>query len=101
MVYVTCKDREEAQNIARVLLEKRLVACANIYPIHSLYWWKGDIQEDDEIAVMMKTRCDNGDRIIKEVLELHSYDIPCVEFLSLENGNPDYLEWIREETSGE
>lgn len=101
MVYITCKDTEEADSIAHHLLERHLVACANIYPIRSLYWWKGEIQREGEVAVIMKTRCDNREQIIKEVLAIHSYEVPCVEFISIKDGNPGYLEWIGKETSGE
>ena len=99
IVYVTTKNEEEARKIANNLLEKRLVACANFFPIKSLYWWKGKIEKDNEVAIIMKTQKRNIKSIVTEVKELHSYDVPCIEFLSIEAGNPDYLEWIKNETT--
>ena len=98
VVYVTAKDEEEANRIANTLLEKRLIACANMFPIKSLYWWKGVIERDDEVALIMKTQKVNIERIIKEIKEIHSYEVPCIDSWPIEDGNPDFLEWINEET---
>ena len=97
-VYVTCKDGEVAKKIASHMLEKRLVACANMFPVKSMYWWEGEIEKEDEVALVMKTQLAHKDSIVKEVLTLHSYDVPCVEFFDIRDGNPDYLEWIKKET---
>ena len=99
VVYVTAKDEEEARKIANHLLKKRLIACANMFKIKSLYWWKGNIESDDEVALIMKTQRSNKESIISEVKAIHSYEVPCIEFLPIEDGNPDYLEWIKNETS--
>ena len=99
VVYVTAKDEEEAGKIAIHLLEKRLIACANMFPIKSLYWWKGKIERDDEVALIMKTQKRNTKNIISEVKALHSYDVPCIEFLPIQDGNPDYMDWIRKVTT--
>jgi len=48
LVYITCRDEKEAVKISRHLLNKRLIACSNIHPIRSLYWWKGKIQDGKE-----------------------------------------------------
>jgi periplasmic divalent cation tolerance protein len=99
LVYVTAKDEEEARKIANHLLDKHLIACANMFPIKSLYWWKGTIQDDDEVALIMKTQKRNVESIISHVKAIHSYEVPCIEFLHFEDGNPEYLEWIRKETT--
>jgi len=98
VVYVTAKNEDEATKIATHLLTKRLIACANMFKIKSLYWWKGNIESDDEVALIMKTRIGNKENIISEVKAVHSYEVPCIEFLPIEDGNPDYLEWIKNET---
>ncbi len=100
IVYVTCRDEEEARTISLSLLERHLVACANIFPIKSLYWWNGKIEDDFEVGVIMKTQKTHIDTIISEVKSLHSYEVPCIEFLPISNGNPDYTKWIIQETSG-
>ncbi len=98
MVYVTCKDGDEAKKIASHMLEGRLVACANMFPVKSIYWWEGKIENEDEVVLLMKTQEGHREAIIKEVLTLHSYDVPCVEFFDIAHGNPEYLEWIKKET---
>ncbi len=99
VVYVTTADEKEANKVAHHLLKKRLVACANIFPITSLYWWKGEIQNDSEMVLIMKTQEKHKDQIISEVRSIHSYEVPCIEFLQILYGNPDYLKWIEEETT--
>ena len=99
IVYVTAKDEEEAKKIANHLLDKHLIACANMFPIKSLYWWKGKIEADDEVVLIMKTQKKNCENIISQVKAVHSYEVPCIEFFHFEKGNPEYLEWIKKETS--
>jgi periplasmic divalent cation tolerance protein len=99
MVYVTAANEKEAKNVADYLLKKHLVACANIFPINSLYWWKGEIQNDSEVAIIMKTQNKHTKQIIAEIKSLHSYEVPCIEFLQISDGNSDYLKWIEEETT--
>lgn len=98
MVYVTTKDEEEAKKISLYFLEKRLVACANIFPVRSLYWWKGKIEDDSEEILIMKTQEKHKDTIIKTIKDMHSYDVPCIEFIEINSGDPDYLKWILKET---
>jgi periplasmic divalent cation tolerance protein len=100
-VYITAKEIEEARRIGRVLVDEKLAACANYFPISSIYWWKGQMEEADETAIIVKTRAGLVDGLIKRVKELHSYKVPCVVSWIIEKGNPDYLEWIRESTIGE
>lgn len=100
-VYITTKDEEEAKKIGRILLEKRLVACVNIVPrIQSLYWWEGKIQDESEALLIAKAPAGKEDEIIRTVKENHSYSMPCVNFLPVLKGNPDYIKWIKEETKG-
>lgn len=63
-----------------------------------MYWWEGTVHEDDEMALILKTRQDLVDRVIAKVKELHSYDCPCVVALPITGGNREYLEWISGET---
>jgi periplasmic divalent cation tolerance protein len=98
MVYVTCADEKEGRKIADHLLNRHLVACANMFPIRSLYWWKGTIEDESEIALILKTQGKHREIIISEIKKIHSYEVPCIEFIKIESGNPDYLKWIEEET---
>lgn len=96
IVYITCKDSKEAKKISKHLLEKKLIACANLHPIQSLYWWKGKITEDDEIVIMAKTVEKKYKKIKQEVKKIHSYDIPCI--LKIESkSNDSYNKWVNEQ----
>jgi periplasmic divalent cation tolerance protein len=98
-IYVTARDRAEALSIGRTLVEERLVACVNVLGgVHSLYWWEGKVQEDDEALFVAKTRSELAQRVVARVKELHSYQTPCVVALPIADGNPDFLDWISAET---
>ena len=97
-IYIVAKDEEEAEKITHFLIREKLVACMNYFPIKSVYWWKGDIEESREVAMIAKTRADLADRVIEQVKQLHSYEIPCVVSWIIEKGNPAYLAWIKEST---
>lgn len=97
LIYVTCKDAKEAQKISRTLLEKRLIGCANFFPINSMYWWKDSINQENEVALILKTVKEKFEDIKKEVKKIHSYDCPCVISLDVQKGNKEYLEWIKKE----
>ena len=98
VVYITTKDEDEAKKIGKALVEEKLVACVNIHPVNSIYRWEGEIQEESEIAMFVKTKADLVGEVVNRVKELHSYQVPCVVSLSIEKGNPDYLQWIEEST---
>jgi periplasmic divalent cation tolerance protein len=98
--YVTCPSRDEALRIARALMAERLIACANILPgLLSVYRWEGEVHEDAEVLLILKTRAALADRVTAAVRELHSYTCPCVAVLPVTGGNPAYLDWIVAETS--
>jgi len=96
LLYITCKDEEEAVKISKNLLEKRLIACSNIHPIRSMYWWKGKIQDEKEVVIIAKTLEKNYEKIKKEVSKLHSYDVPCILKIDAE-ANESYDKWVKEE----
>ncbi len=97
-IYITVGMEKEAKNIIRTLLKKKLIACANLFPVTSFFNWENKLQEDDEIAIIMKTRDDLVDQVIKEIKELHSYEIPCIVVWQIIKGNEDYLSWVEKET---
>lgn len=98
LAYLTAKDKEEAQNLARGLLKNRLVGCVNILTgMNSLYWWKGQLEESQEVVLIGKTRADQADNITEWVRAHHSYECPCVLFLPITAGNLDYLSWLNSE----
>jgi periplasmic divalent cation tolerance protein len=99
-LYVTAPNAEEAGKIGEALVQERLVACANVLgPISSIYWWQGQVQRDSEAVLIAKTRADLVERVIARVKALHSYTVPCVVSLPIDQGNPDFLRWIEAETA--
>ncbi len=97
VIIVTCPSREEAENIAKELLNKKLAACINIvHPVKSMFWWKGKIDVCDETLLIIKSRIDLSRDIVEVVRKLHSYSVPEVIMLPIIGGNKDYLDWIDE-----
>lgn len=85
--------------IGKQVVQDRLAACANVLPgMTSCYWWEGEVQTDEETVLVLKSSAELADRLTARVKELHSYDVPCVVFLPIVDGNPDYLKWLAEET---
>lgn len=93
-VYITCESLDEARRIAKHLLEKKLIACANIFPVRSLFWWEGKIEECNEFAMIVKTKAEKFKELREEVKKIHSYSVPCICAFVVEEGNRDFLEWI-------
>jgi periplasmic divalent cation tolerance protein len=96
-VYVTNPNKKVAKKIAMHLLRKRLVACANIFPIESAYWWKGKIENVKEIVLILKTKKENFNKIKNEIKKIHPYSIPCIIKFDVE-ANKEYEKWIKKET---
>ncbi|BAU23551.1 dihydroorotate dehydrogenase [Caldimicrobium thiodismutans] len=100
-LYVTTFSPEEAEKIGKILLEKRLCACVNIYPgVRSHYWWKGKIDSSEEAIMMVKTReslISEAERVIKEN---HSYTCPCIAKIPVEIIFKPFEEWLLKETEG-
>ena len=93
--YITCPNKKLASKIATFLVKKKLVACANIINnVDSVFSWKGKIAKTKEILVVGKSMNKNIQKIIKNVKKLHSYEVPCVIFFDIKNGNTDFLKWI-------
>lgn len=93
IVYVPTPTLEEAKKIAKDLLEKELIACANMIPVSSMYRWEGAIVEDGEVLLLMKTSQQLVDVVKKEVISQHSYSVPCVATLSAQANEP-YYAWL-------
>jgi len=99
-VYAVFADEEEAGRIARLVVEERLAACANILgPCHSIYRWHGKIEEAGEVAAIFKTRADAAPRLIARIAALHSYDVPGAVAWPIADALGDYAGWVAEETS--
>ena len=95
--YITTPNKKEAEQIAKKLLDKKLIACANvIHNVNSYFVWKNKVQNSKEIIICGKTTLTNQKKIIHAVKSLHSYSVPCVIFFDIKNGNKDFLKWIKQ-----
>lgn len=100
LFYMTCKNKVEANKIAYALVKKDLVACANIIPnIKSYFKWNNKkINALKESILIGKTVKKNINKIILYVKKMSSYDCPCIVFVDIENGNKEFLSWIKSST---
>jgi periplasmic divalent cation tolerance protein len=100
VVLVTSPDKDTSSKIARALVERRLAACVNIIPkLRSIYMWKGQLCDDTEELLVIKTRTARLDELTAAVKDLHPYEVPECIALPIEAGSYDYLEWLAKETA--
>lgn len=93
--YITAPTKAEAKKIILELLERRLIACANILPAsEAFYVWNNKIQKEKEVVIVLKTQTSNENEIIDTVKRVHSYECPCIVFLPITNGSKEFLWWI-------
>jgi periplasmic divalent cation tolerance protein len=96
LIYVTCASVEEAERIGGQLVAERLVACINVLPgMTSIYRWEGNIERAQEVVLLGKTSQARTAAVIARVIALHSYRVPCVVALPINEGNPEYVAWLR------
>lgn len=94
-IYMTTKDKKEARDIGRHLVQSKLAACVNILdPMNSMYIWQGEFHDEREAVMIAKTTEPKVQDLITAVKSRHSYDCPCIAVLPIEDGHPDFLKWI-------
>ncbi len=96
-VMTTIDDSERAAEIARALVEQKLAACVQISPIRSVYRWDGEVQDDPELRLLIKTTRDRYAAVEALLKELHSYDLPAVVALDVAAASPEYADWVASE----
>jgi periplasmic divalent cation tolerance protein len=95
VILVTTKDEQEAEKISRLLLEERLIACANIVsPVTSLFHWSGQTEKAEECLVVMKSRRDLFGQVADHVKRLHSYEVPEILALPIVDVSKAYSDWM-------
>lgn len=100
LIYTTFPTVEAAEATGRSLVEARLVACANILPgMVSLYEWKGALQRDQEVVMILKTAAARHSAVVAAVAAHHPYEIPAVLAFAVCEGHPAYLAWIGSQTA--
>ena len=99
LVLTNLPDRQAAEKLARMLVEKRLAACVNILaPCRSVYRWKEAVQNDEEHPVLVKTTTERYAALEQAIRTSHPYELPEIVAVPIERGLPDYLEWVAAET---
>ena len=99
IVLTTAGSEEEARNIARELVERRLAACVNIVPqVESIYRWQGKVESAREWLLVIKTTAERFEKVRDAIRELHSYDLPECIAVAVEDGSPEYLNWLADPT---
>jgi len=100
LVFVTASSRNEAEKIARKLVEDKLAACVSIVEsIKSIYWWQNSIESSNEVLLVIKTKISKLHDLIETVRSLHSYQVPEIIALPVIAGYKDYLNWLDETLS--
>lgn len=94
VILVTASSQTEAELIAHVLVEAKLAACVSLTPIRSVYIWKGEVCQDEEWQLIIKTRLEHFSALEAKVRTLHSYELPEIIALPIVAGSQPYLQWI-------
>jgi periplasmic divalent cation tolerance protein len=101
VVLCTVGRPEDAERIAREVVERRLAACVNVVPsVVSTYRWKGKVERDEERLLVIKTRADRFEALRAAIVSLHPYEVPEVVALPISEGHAPYLEWVDESVRG-
>lgn len=99
IVYTTVPSLDIARNISHAVIEEKLAACANIYPVMlALYQWQDKMEETEEVTVLFKTTKDLFGRIEARVRSMHPHKCPCIVAVPLACGEPSFLDWIQSST---
>ena len=94
--YIIASNKKEAKKIAKKLLNKKLIACANVISkVNSYFVWKNKVQNSKEIIICGKTTLKNQEKVVHTVKKIHSYSVPCIIFFDIKSGNKDFLKWIK------
>jgi periplasmic divalent cation tolerance protein len=94
IVLVTAPSREQAEHIARALVEAKLAACVSFLPIHSVYTWNDEIQSEAEWQLLIKSKLSVFPQLEAKVRSLHPYEVPEIIAIPMQAGSNPYLQWI-------
>ncbi len=97
IVMTNCPNAETAKHIAQQLVINHLAACVNIVPnILSIYEWQGELQQDNEVMLIIKTKQSSFQQLEQTITKLHPYDVVEIIALDIQQGNELYLNWINQ-----
>ena len=97
IITVTYPNKESAKAAAKLLVQRKLAACVQLLPIESVYSWQGEICDENEVLLLIKTKKSMFPEIESFIKSNHSYDVPEIIQVPIENGFRDYLDWIEGE----
>lgn len=100
VILVTAQSERQARQIAKKLLQNKLAACINFVPVDSMFIWQGEIQEESETLMIIKSRSEVFDELMGCIKLLHTYDTPEIIALPIVLGSGEYLKWINHEVTG-
>ena len=101
LVYVTAPNEEVAEELAKLVVSKKLAACVNILPsIKSVYIWEEKLESQPEVLLVIKTRRSRFDELESTICENHPYDVPEVILTEINDGSENYLNWLLNQTNG-
>ena len=99
VIYCTVPSKKLAKDITKVIMKHKLAACVSmIENVKSVFSWDGDICEEKEILMMIKTRRNNYGKVKLVIEDLHSYSVPEIIALPIVDCSEDYLKWLVKET---
>ena len=98
LVYVTNENVDQANQLVDTIINERLAACANMFPIQSAYWWQDAVAKEDEVVALFKTIPLLWNSLKKRIEEVHPYEVPCILKIEAEV-NQSYFNWIHESVS--
>jgi periplasmic divalent cation tolerance protein len=93
VLYIPCANENQAQKVAWHLISLKLVACAHIFPVTSIYSWKEKVMNTKEFVIIAKSAKSNFEAVKKEVRNVHSYEVPCVVMWDA-SANDEYMQWV-------
>jgi periplasmic divalent cation tolerance protein len=101
IVFVTCESKEQAETIAQAIVSERLAACVNLVPgIRSCYVWEGKLTWSHEILLLIKTTRGRFDQMQDRIKALHSYSVPEIVGVTIDDAFDKYIDWIDESVGG-
>jgi len=101
IITATFPDKDSAKSAARLLVERQFAACVQLLPIESVYSWKGQICDEREVLLVIKTRVERFGEVADTIKEIHTYEVPEIVQVPIAGGLAEYLGWIDDCTNYE
>jgi len=94
IITTTFPDKDSAKSAARLLVERRLAACVQLFPIESVYSWQGEICDENEVLLLIKTRAERFAEVAELIKQIHTYEVTEIVQVPIVGGFAEYLRWI-------